>query len=166
MDLNQLFDLWGTLQLVTKLKKAKTLVQFAAEATVDGAGSAVNQYVTTGEVSVTEAVADGVDGAAVGRGTGAAATSIAKNTKAGKAKAKQLQTQVRRTENRAKNRAEIAAKGGRARPAQAAAATQARNAAVAQGAGAGVGAGVSGSGVTGNLIDKKTPAERERDERQ
>ncbi len=48
-----------------------------------------------GEVSLTEAVADGVLGAAVGRNAGAAGEHVAKNTSAGKAK--ELQTQVRCT---------------------------------------------------------------------
>ena len=155
----------GGLSMITKLKQAKTLIQFGAEATVDGSGSAINQYVTTGEVSVTEALGDGVVGAFVGRGTGAAGEYVARNTPAGKVRANQLRTEVRRTGNRARNRAEIAANGGRPRPAQAEAAKQAEAAAAAQGASAGVGAGVAGSGVTGSLIDVKTPAERDRNER-
>jgi RHS repeat-associated protein len=154
----------GGLSMIDKFKKAKTLIQFGAEAAVDATGSAANQYATTGEVSFTEALADGVVGAAVGKGTGAVGEYVAKNTPTGIAKTKQLQTEVRRTGNRAGNRATIAANGGRSRPAQATAARQAQNAAANQGASAGVGAGVSGSGITGSLIDVKTPAEIEKNE--
>jgi RHS repeat-associated protein len=153
----------GGLSMISKLKKAKKIYQLGAEALVDGTGSAVNQYATTGEVSMTEAVLDGAGGALVGRVAGPAGEKFIKSTPAGKAKAKKLQTQVRRTGNRAENRAEIAANGGRSRPAQAAAAGQARNAATAQGAGAGAGAGVAGSGVTSGAIDVKTPVEKDDD---
>lgn len=151
----------GGLSTVSKLKSAGTLVKLAVEGTVDGATSAVGQYASTGEVSLTEVAADAAGGVIAGRSAGAVGEKIAKSTPGGRAQAARNQRQVRRTGNRAANREQIASNGGRSRPAQAEAADKAKQTAAAQGAGAAVGAGVAGSGVTTNVIDVQTNSERE-----
>ena len=157
VDLKQSFVALGTGAASGGLSAVKTLhavTKGSLSLAVNGTGSAASQAAKTGKVDAGEVAIDAVGGEVASRVLGPVVKAAVKMTPAGAATAKQLATQVRRTENTAANRATIAASGGRARPAQAARAVEARGNQNAQGATAGVGGGVAASEAASDLVNK------------